>query len=190
MLYPPPNNATAIQQENQRSTAVPLPQREDNMPSCLAVKIPEPDAPVSATLVPTTTTPIHTHLSYLFTMPQANKCQSTRHRKRCRTQNTDRGIPRNVAKYGATQCLKIKTGQKKKIKKEKRKKKKRKQETKKLARMNKQWHIHPPISAAQVLLTFPVHTAPPAPLMHCTKMGLSPERSYVRLASINGFSGV
>ena len=49
---------------------------------------------------------------------------------------------------------------------------------------------HPPISAAQVLLTFPVHTAPPAPLMHCTKMGLSPERSYVRLASVNGFSGV
>ena len=49
---------------------------------------------------------------------------------------------------------------------------------------------HPPISAAQLLLTSPVHTTPPAPLMHCTKMGLSPERSYVRLANINGFSGV
>ena len=56
--------------------------------------------------------------------------------------------------------------------------------------MNKQWHIHPPISAAQVLLTSPVHTTPPAPLMHCTKMGLSPERSYVRLASVNGLPGV
>ena len=56
--------------------------------------------------------------------------------------------------------------------------------------MNEQWHIHPPISAAQVLLTFSVHTAPPAPLMHCTKMGLSPERSYVRLASVNGLPDV
>ena len=49
---------------------------------------------------------------------------------------------------------------------------------------------HPPISAAQVLLTSPVHTTPPAPLMHCTKMGLSPERSYVRLASVNGLPDV
>ena len=31
---------------------------------------------------------------------------------------------------------------------------------------------HPPISAAQVLLTSPVHTTPPAPLMHCTKTGI------------------
>ena len=44
---------------------------------------------------------------------------------------------------------------------------------------------HPPIS-----LTFPVHTVPPAPMMHCTKVGLSPERSYVRLANVNGLSGV
>ena len=49
---------------------------------------------------------------------------------------------------------------------------------------------HPPISAAQLLLTSPVHTTPPAPLMHCTKMGLSPERSYVRLASVNGLPDV
>ena len=49
---------------------------------------------------------------------------------------------------------------------------------------------HPPISAAQVLLTSPIHTAPPAPLMHCTKMGLSPERSYVRLANVNDLPDV
>ena len=49
---------------------------------------------------------------------------------------------------------------------------------------------HPPLSAAQVLLTFPVHTAPPAPLMHCTKMGLGPGRSYVRLANVNGLPDV
>ena len=55
---------------------------------------------------------------------------------------------------------------------------------------NKRAVAHPPISAAQVLLTSPVHTTPPAPLMHCTKMGLSPERSYVRLASVNGLPDV
>ena len=49
---------------------------------------------------------------------------------------------------------------------------------------------HPPLSAAQVLLTFPVHTAPPAPLMHCTKTGLSPVRSYVRLANVNALPDV
>ena len=82
---------------------------------------------------PTTTTPIHTHLSYLFTMPHANKCQPTPHRKRCRTQNINRGIPRNIAKYGATQRSKIKDWAKRK---EKRKKKKEKRKKKKEKRKN------------------------------------------------------
>jgi len=86
------------------------------MPSCLAVKIPDPEAPIYATPAPTTTTPIHTHLSYLFTMPHANKCQPTRHARRWRTQNINRGIPRNIAKYGATQRSKIKDWAKRKEK--------------------------------------------------------------------------
>jgi len=52
-------------------------------------------------------------------MPHAKKCQPTRQARRWRTQNINRGTPRNIAKYGATQRSKIKDWAKRKEKKKK-----------------------------------------------------------------------
>jgi len=73
-------------------------------------------------------------------MPHAKKCQPTRQARRWRTQNINRGIPRNIAKYGATQRSKIKDWAKRKEKKKERTQKqtaKEKDQTKKIKKKEK-----------------------------------------------------